>query len=84
MIALEKAIPSDRFTFTRQALRPVPHDLKPFASPSVRKGNASLNENLIAVAEKQDRAAFADLYAYFAPRIKAFMLKRGCDLTTAE
>ena len=66
MIALKMAIPSDRATFTRQALRPVPHDLKPFASPSVRKGNASLNENLIAVAEKQDRAAFADLYAYLS------------------
>ena len=84
MIALNMAIPSDRVTFTRQALRPSPQDPKPLALPSVRQGNASLNENLIAVAEKQDRAAFADLYAYFAPRIKAFMLKRGCDVTTAE
>ena len=63
MIALNMAIPSDRVTFTRQALRLIPQDLKPLALPSVRQGNASLNENLIAVAEKQDRAAFADLYA---------------------
>ena len=37
-----------------------------------------------AVAEARDRTAFADLYAHFAPRIKAYMMKRGCDAAGAE
>lgn len=43
-----------------------------------------MNDQLLAVAGTRDKAAFADLYAHFAPRIKAFMLKRGCDPATAE
>ncbi len=51
---------------------------------SIRNEGLPLNEMLIAVAENKDRTAFADLYAHFAPRIKAFMLKRGCDSANAE
>jgi RNA polymerase sigma factor (sigma-70 family) len=49
-----------------------------------RNGGFALNENLIAVAKTMDRKAFAALFGHFAPRIKAFMLKRGCDWGTAE
>ena len=37
-----------------------------------------------AVAQSRDRAAFARLFAYFAPRLKAFMMKKGADPATAE
>ena len=37
-----------------------------------------------AVAQHRDRAAFADLFAYFGPRVKAWMLRSGCNQTTAD
>ena len=43
-----------------------------------------MDDQLVTVAEKRDRTAFANLYAHFAPRIKAYMIKRGCDVATAE
>lgn len=43
-----------------------------------------LVECILAVAERKDRAAFTRLFEYFAPRIKAWMLKAGADMQTAE
>jgi RNA polymerase sigma-70 factor (ECF subfamily) len=37
-----------------------------------------------AIAQHQDRAAFAALFEHFAPRIKAFMQRSGASDTTAE
>ena len=37
-----------------------------------------------AVAVHRDSQAFGDLFSLFAPRIKAFMIKGGADLTVAE
>ncbi|MDB5403099.1 MAG: polymerase sigma factor [Rhodopila sp.] len=37
-----------------------------------------------AVALHRDRAAFADLFGYFGPRVKAWMLRAGCNATAAE
>jgi len=37
-----------------------------------------------AIAQRQDRAAFADLFAYFAPRVKAWMVRAGSSPTAAE
>ena len=37
-----------------------------------------------AIAARQDRAAFAVLFAYFAPRIKTFMLRSGAIEASAE
>jgi RNA polymerase sigma-70 factor (ECF subfamily) len=37
-----------------------------------------------AVALRQDRDAFAALFAHFAPRIKAFMLRSGASAHTAD
>lgn len=41
------------------------------------------NELLRAVA-RQDRAAFAELFRHFAPRVKSFMLRLGTDQNRAE
>jgi RNA polymerase sigma-70 factor (ECF subfamily) len=43
-----------------------------------------LVECILAVAARKDRAAFTRLFEYFAPRIKAWMLKAGADMQTAE
>jgi RNA polymerase sigma-70 factor (ECF subfamily) len=37
-----------------------------------------------AIAQRRDRAAFADLFGYFAPRVKAWMLRAGSNPTVAE
>jgi RNA polymerase sigma-70 factor (ECF subfamily) len=37
-----------------------------------------------AIAVRQDRRAFAELFEYFAPRIKAFMLRSGTPDASAE
>lgn len=39
---------------------------------------------LIAVRDRQDRAAFAALFRHFAPRVKAFLMKSGTDAALAE
>ncbi len=39
---------------------------------------------LQAVAERQDREAFARLHAYFAPRLTSFLLRRGLSHAQAE
>lgn len=36
------------------------------------------------VAASQDRAAFAELFRYFAPRVKAYLLRLGAGLALAE
>jgi RNA polymerase sigma-70 factor (ECF subfamily) len=39
---------------------------------------------LIRVRDHQDRAAFAQLFRHFAPRVKAFLMKSGAGATLAE
>ena len=41
-------------------------------------------DHLRRVHEHQDHQAFAELFAYFAPRVKSFLMKSGADETTAE
>lgn len=36
------------------------------------------------VAEFRDRAAFVQLFGHFAPRLKGYLIKLGCDAGTAE
>lgn len=37
-----------------------------------------------AIAIRQDRAAFASLFRYFAPRVKGFLMRGGSDADTAQ
>ena len=39
---------------------------------------------LVAVAQRQDRDAFAELFAYYAPRVKSYLLRLGADSALAE
>lgn len=39
---------------------------------------------LIRVATRQDRSAFAELFAYYAPRVKSYLLRLGADNAQAE
>ncbi|MEJ6390256.1 sigma-70 family RNA polymerase sigma factor [Gymnodinialimonas ulvae] len=37
-----------------------------------------------AIAQDQDRKAFAEIFRHFAPRVKAFLMKSGADESLAE
>ena len=40
--------------------------------------------HMIRIRDEQDRAAFAELFDHFAPRVKGFLMKSGADATLAE
>ena len=44
----------------------------------------SLNDLVVAVGLRRDRVAFAGLFAHFAPRLKAYLMRNGCEATAAE
>ena len=50
-------------------------------SPSGGPDHATL---IASVALHRDRAAFAELFAYFGPRVKAWMMRAGSNPTAAE
>jgi RNA polymerase sigma-70 factor (ECF subfamily) len=50
--------------------------------------NAAADPNWVAcvirIRDQKDRAAFAELFRHFAPRVKAFLMKSGSDAGLAE
>ena len=48
------------------------------------EGSKDWVDHLRRVHRHGDHAAFAELFAHFAPRVKAFLMKSGADETTAE
>ena len=44
----------------------------------------SLNRLIQAIAATRDRAALGALFGHFGPRIKAYLMRRGCDAGQAE
>jgi RNA polymerase sigma-70 factor (ECF subfamily) len=42
------------------------------------------NDLLVAIAARQDRVAFKALFAHFAPRIKAYLMRLGASAAQAE
>ena len=46
---------------------------------------AGIYDELVeAIAVRADRAAFAELFSHFAPRLKAYLMRLGSDAATAE
>lgn len=54
---------------------------KPRADQSIDQDWAAL---MVAIRDHEDTQAFAALFAHFAPRVKAFLLKSGANETLAE
>ena len=52
-----------------------------FAGP---RADASAEDLMIAVAERRDREAFAQLFERFGPRVKAYLIRQGADGASAE
>lgn len=47
-------------------------------------GSPDLVGMLVAISERQDRAAFSGLFSHFAPRVKAYLIRHGATNETAE
>jgi len=53
--------------------------------PGAGLPTAGLADELIGrIARKSDRAAFAELFRLFAPRLKYYLMRQGCDFSLAE
>jgi RNA polymerase sigma-70 factor (ECF subfamily) len=50
----------------------------------IKTNRMDCGQLISAIAVRQDRRAFAELFEYFAPRIKAFMLRSGTPDASAE
>jgi len=44
----------------------------------------SFEELIVAIGARQDRSAFAALFAHFAPRVKAYLVRTGSDASGAD
>ena len=51
--------------------------------PLYRAG-LSFEELIVAIGARQDRSAFAALFAHFAPRVKAYLVRTGSDASGAD
>lgn len=47
-------------------------------------GSPDLIGMLVAISERQDRAAFSGLFSHFAPRVKAYLIRHGATNEAAE
>ena len=54
------------------------------AKPAAAAPDNRMRDLVLAVAARRDRAAFAELFAFFAPRLKAFMIRGGATPDLAE
>jgi RNA polymerase sigma-70 factor (ECF subfamily) len=66
----------------------VPASTMAFHNPAMPeplfRATPSFEDLIVAVGERQDRSAFAALFAYFAPRVKAYLVRTGSESTTAD
>ncbi len=53
-------------------------------SESLVRDAVSYEELIVAVGSLRDRSAFARLFAHFAPRIKAYLMRTGTDGAAAD
>ena len=58
-----------------------PTDKKTEASIALRK---RMGDNLVAIGDRRDEEAFADVYSYYAGRVKSFLMGKGMADEIAE
>ncbi|NNF79220.1 MAG: sigma-70 family RNA polymerase sigma factor [Rhizobiales bacterium] len=57
---------------------------RPYGPNKTNASNERLADLLDRVAKQQDKAAFAELFEHFGPRVKGFMMRKGADGELAE
>lgn len=84
MLAVAARVPA--IPFPRRWGRAVPavSDTSRIAASAVEPGVDDSADLIEAVARRRDRAAFAELFRRFAPRVKAFVMRSGADPDMAQ
>lgn len=54
------------------------------AKPVADSTSRQMTDLLVRVGQHQDKVAFASLFTHFAPRVKAYMFRLGCEDSEAE
>lgn len=80
MVALQLRNTEKDILAPRKARRVFDHAVRS-ADPALREHHANCVED---VAVHRSREAFAELFSYYAPRVKGFMLRLGASDTEAE
>lgn len=80
MVALRFMKSDNTRSAPRKAKRVFDHTVRS-ADPVLRELHA---DQLAAIAERRCRDAFSELFSYFAPRVKGFMLRLGAGDSEAE
>jgi RNA polymerase sigma factor (sigma-70 family) len=65
---------------TRESNRDRPAQVPQTGAPAA----TDADELIGRIARKADRAAFAELFRLFAPRLKSYLMRQGCDFSLAE
>lgn len=69
---------------TRQPRRGIRRMSQAGQQPAAADGSPDLIGMLVAISERQDRSAFSGLFAHFAPRVKAYLIRHGATNEAAE
>lgn len=80
MVALKFIKTDNALSLPRKAKRVFDHTVRT-ADPVMRERHADQME---AIAQRRCRNAFAELFSYYAPRVKGFMLRLGAGEGEAE
>ncbi len=80
MVALLRKKGND-VAMPHQGTLPVLHPQPLASAPGLRTQHALCMQ---AIATERSKAAFSELFAFYAPRVKSFMLRLGADDTEAE
>jgi RNA polymerase sigma factor (sigma-70 family) len=67
------------------AIQPDDLDVKEATvAPRKKPDRMAWVNHLVSIRDQKDRAAFAEVFAHFAPRVKAFLMKSGTSPDMAE
>jgi len=84
MLAVAPRVPAILLPHVWGRAGPAVSDTAPVAASVVKPGVDDSAELIEAVARRRDRAAFAELFRRFAPRVKAFVMRSGADPDMAQ
>lgn len=68
----------------RRATAAAPAAASPCSVPLSEAERERFATLLVLVAHDHDRAAFGELFAFYAPRVKSYLLRLGADVSLAE
>ena len=78
------SLPSDRSWVEASGAMAFNGPMSIDATTATANGREVLDQALVSIGASRDRGAFALVFRHFAPRLRAFMIRGGCDRGDAE